>query len=52
MVLGTYIAVYTVHGTYIAVYKFLAFRDLYIQTNLHNKFLKKLNKTMNFDLQT
>ena len=28
---------------------FLAFKDLYIQTNLH-KFLKKLYKTMHFDL--
>ena len=27
-----------------------AFKDLYIQTNLCNKFLKKLYKTMNFDL--
>ena len=35
-----------------AVYKFLAFKDLYIQKNLRNKFLKKLYKTMNFDLQT
>ena len=33
-----------------AVYKFLAFKDLYIQTNLRNKFLKKLYKTMNSDL--
>ena len=30
----------------------LAFKDLYIQTNLRNKFLKKLYKTMNFDLHT
>ena len=35
-----------------AVYKFSAFKDLYIQTNLCNKFLKKLYKTMNFDLHT
>ena len=35
-----------------AVYKFLAFKDLYIQKNLRNKFLKKLYKTMNFDLHT
>ena len=35
-----------------AAYKFLAFKDLYIQTNLRNKFLKKLYKTMNFDLHT
>ena len=34
------------------VYEFLAFKDLYIQKNLRNKFLKKLNKTMNFDLNT
>ena len=33
-----------------AVYKFLAFKDLYIQTNVRNKFLKKLYKTLNFDL--
>ena len=33
-----------------AVYKFLAFKDLYIQTSLCNKFLKKLYKTLNFDL--
>ena len=33
-------------------YHFLAFKDLYIQTNLRNKFLKKLYKTMNFDLHT
>ena len=32
--------------------QFLAFKDLYIQTNLCNKFLKKLYKTMNFDLHT
>ena len=30
-------------------YQFLAFKDLYIQTNLHNKFLKKL---LNFNLHT
>ena len=35
-----------------AVYKFLAFMDLYIQTNLRNKFWKKLYKTLNFDLHT
>ena len=35
-----------------AVYKFLAFKDLYIQKNLRKKFLKKLYKTMNFDLHT
>ena len=35
-----------------AVYEFLAFKDLYIQTNLRNKFLKKLCKIMNFDLHT
>ena len=35
-----------------AVYKFLAFKDFYIQTNLLNKFLKKLYKTKNFDLHT
>ena len=35
-----------------AVYQFLGFKDLYIQTNLSNKFLKKLHKTMNFDLHT
>ena len=35
-----------------AVYQFLGFKDLYIQTNLSNKFLKKLYKTMNFDLHT
>ena len=29
-----------------------AFKDLYIQTNLCNKFLKKLYKTMNFNLHT
>ena len=34
------------------VYKFLAFKDLYIQTNWRNEFLKKLYKTMNFDLPT
>ena len=33
------------------VYKFLAFKDFYIQTN-SNKFLKKLYKTLNFDLHT
>ena len=27
-------------------YQFLPFKDLYIQTNLHNKFLKKLYKTI------
>ena len=32
--------------------QFLAFKDLYIQTNVRNKFLKKLYKTMNFDLHT
>ena len=35
-----------------AVYKFLAFKGLYIQTNLRNKFLKKLYKTMNVDHHT
>ena len=30
----------------------LAFKDLYIRTNLRNKFLKKFYKTMNFDLHT
>ena len=30
----------------------LAFKDLYIQTNLCNKFLNKLYETMNFDLHT
>ena len=30
----------------------LLFKDLYIQTNVCNKFLKKLYKTMNFDLHT
>ena len=33
-----------------AVYQFFGFKDLYIKTNLSNKFLKKLHKTMNFDL--
>ena len=50
----------TVHGTFsvqfynplFLTWQFLAFKDLYIQTNLHNKFLKKLYKTMNFDLHT
>ena len=35
-----------------SLYQFLAFKDLYIQTNLRNKFLIKLYKTMNFDLHT
>ena len=35
-----------------AVYKFLALTGFYIQTNLRNKFLKQLYKTMNFDLHT
>ena len=34
------------------VYEFLAFKDLYIQTKLRNKFLKKLYKTMISDLHT
>ena len=34
---------------HMAVTVFLAFKDLYIQTNFH-KFLKKLYKTMHFDL--
>ena len=33
-------------------HKFLALKDLYIQRNLSNKFLKKLYKTMNFHLHT
>ena len=32
--------------------QFLALKDLYIQTNLHNKFLKTLYRTTNFDLHT
>ena len=32
--------------------QFLAFKDLYIPTNFRNEFLKKLYKTMNFDLHT
>ena len=38
--------------SHMAVYKFLAFKGLYIQTNLRNKFLKKLYKTMNVDHHT
>ena len=34
------------------VYKFLVFKDLYIQTNFRYKFLKNFYKTMNFDLHT
>ena len=34
------------------VNQFSAFKGLYIQTNVHDKFLKKLYKTMNFDLHT
>ena len=38
------------HGS---LQQFLAFKDLYIQnSNLRNKFLKKLYKTLNFDLHT
>ena len=37
-------------------YPFLAFKDLYIQTNLHNKFLRSFTKPyghlLNFDLHT
>ena len=34
------------------VYILLLSRQSYIQTSLHKKFLKKLYKTMNFDLYT
>ena len=37
-------------STYGTLKQFLVFKNLYIQTNLGNKFLKKLYKTMNFDL--
>ena len=30
----------------------LRVKELYIQTNLRNKFLKNLYKTLNFDLST
>ena len=39
-------------STHGSLWQFLAFKNLYIQTNLRNKFLKKLYKTMNFDLHT
>ena len=37
-------------STHGSLQQLLAFKDLYIQTNLHSKFLKKFYKTMNFDL--
>ena len=39
-------------STHGSLWQFLAFKDLYIPTNLRNKFLKKFYKTMNFDLHT
>ena len=37
-------------STHGSLEQFLAFKDLYIQTIVRNKFLKKLYKTMNLDL--
>ena len=39
-------------STHGSLQQFLALKGLYIQTNLRNKFLKKLYKTMNFDHHT
>ena len=39
-------------STHGSLKQFSAFKDLYIQTNFRNKLLKKLYKTLNFDLHT
>ena len=46
---SSFVILCSTHGS---LQQFLAFKDIYIQTNLRNKFLKKLYKTMNFDLRT
>ena len=45
-------AVYNIQHSVFYNIQFLALKNLYIQTNLRHKFLKKLYKSMNFDLHT
>ena len=46
---SSFVILCSTHGS---LHQFLTFKDLYIRTNLSNKFLKKLYGTMNFDLHT
>ena len=46
---SSFVILYSSHGS---LYQFLAFMDLYIQTDLRNRFLNKLYKTINFDLHS
>ena len=45
----SFVILCSIHGS---SQQFLALKDLYTRTKLRNKFLKKLYKTMNFDLHT
>ena len=49
LVQPSFVILCSTHGS---LQRLLAFKELYIQTNLRNKFLKKFYKTMNFDLHT